>query len=259
MTAITRDQIITALGAALEPLAHINAMWLGGSRAMGTQDEWSDIDVVLDVADGRHLDAFRAVEEALAALAPIAHRVALPEPIWHGHAQRLYRLQGCPEHLMVDLVIMQRSSDAPRFDEREIHGEPVIIFDKLGVVASRPVDRVAHRAAMTAHVARHREMFVMLRHLAGKELRRGRVLDALMRYHGLLLRLLLTALRARHAPLFYDFAPRYLERDLPPDVYERVMRLAFVASPADLEAKLAEILDWAGREYDALDVDAIEL
>ncbi|MCG8416769.1 MAG: hypothetical protein MJE77_02350 [Proteobacteria bacterium] len=256
--AISRQQILAAMRAALEPVDHVNAMWLGGSAAFGVDDELSDIDVQLDVADGRHTDAFAITEAALETLSPIAHRWHVPEPAWHGHSQRIYRLRDCPEHLLVDLAIMQRGSDAPRFNEREIHGEPVVVFDKLGIISAVPVDRAAHRQAMKAHLERERAKLALVRHFPGKEIARGNEVDALWRYQRMILLSLITVLRSRYAPFFYDFAPRYLKRDLPPHVYARLMRLSFVADLADLEAKVAEAIAWATEEYESLDIDTLD-
>lgn len=257
--AITREQIIWAMRDALEPLEHVNAMWLAGSAATGSLDELSDIDAVLDVADGTHGHAFAVVEAALEALAPIAHRLELPEPTWHGHSQRLYRLGGCPEHLLIDLCVMQRGSAGARFAEREIHGQPVVLFDKLGVVCTVSVDRAVHREKMRAHLSTLRSRFALLGHMPGKEVVRGNELDALWRYHSFVLTPLISVLRARYSPLFHDFAPRYLKSHLPADVYERLMRLSYVADFSDLEARLAEALAWAEDELAAIDIDAIEL
>jgi predicted nucleotidyltransferase len=254
----TREHIIAALRQALEPLDHVNAMWLAGSAATGGLDELSDIDAVLDVADGRHGDAFAAAEAALEALAPIAHRLALPEPTWHGHSQRLYRLEGCPEHLMIDLCVMQRSSQASRFAEAEIHGQPVILFDKLGVVETVALDRAAHREKMRVHLSALRARFHLLRHMAGKEVARGNEIDALFRYQSFVLVPLISVLRTAHAPMYHDFAPRYLKRDLPADVYQRLMRLSYVADIGDLETKLAEALAWAEDELETIDIDVID-
>lgn len=255
----TRHEILETLRSALEPLEHVHAMWLAGSSAMGASDELSDIDMILDVADGRHGDTFAAAEAALESLGRIAIRLEVPEPAWHGHSQRFYRLEGCPEHLMVDLVIMQRSSTAPRFSEREIHGQPVIMFDKLGVVVTTEVDRASHRQAMRARIAAQRTRFHLLRHLAVKEITRGNEVDAMFRYHSFVLMPLIAVLRTRYAPMFHDFAPRYLKRDLPPDVYARLMRLLFVTDVRDLAARMDEAIAWAEHELGTIDIDAIPL
>jgi hypothetical protein len=251
MSAITRNSLCESLRAALEPLDYVNAMWRAGSDSFGRDDEWSDLDVVLDVADGRQSDAFEVVEATLEHSSPIARRMVMPEPTWHGHSQRLYQLRDAPEHLMIDLVIMQRNVDAPRFDERERHGEPVVVFDKLGIVRSVALDWAPHRERMRAHLEPIRERLVMLRHLIDKEVRRGNALDALSRYQHIALAALVAGLRARHAPARFDFGWRYLSLDLPAQVYASLRRLCFVADLDDLAAKLPEALAWAERELDA--------
>ena len=58
-----REQVVEVLRAALEPLASVNAAWLGGSDAFGRADELSDVDLQVDVDDGQ-VAAFGAVEAA---------------------------------------------------------------------------------------------------------------------------------------------------------------------------------------------------
>lgn len=243
-----KQHLIDTIQRATEPLDHVNALWLAGSASFGREDQYSDIDAVLDVADGRHLDAFAAVESALSEVAPIAHALHIPEPAWHGHSQRVYQLEGCPEHLMIDLVIMQRGSAGPRFNEAAIHGVPVVLFDKLGVVTTVEVDADAHRAAIRKRLDTLRTRFYLLRHMPGKEVARGNSLDAIWRYHNFVLSPLISLLRTRHAPLFHDFAPRYLKLHLPADVYQRLERLSFVADFEALSGNIAEAIAWAEEE-----------
>jgi predicted nucleotidyltransferase len=252
---VTARAIIDTLAAALAPLDVVNAMWLGGSAATGRTDELSDVDIQIDVADGRVADAFAAAEAALAALSPIELCYPIPEPTWHGHSQRFYRLEDSPEHLLVDFCVLQRGSSAPRFLEREIHGEPVVVFDKLGIVHPVPVDRAAHRRAMRKDLSSRKARFLMFHHLPRKEIVRQNHADAVWRYFNFVLSPLIVILRARHAPLFYDFAPRYLRRDLPADVCDRLTRLHFVADVADLAAKTEEAIAWALDELRALEID----
>jgi hypothetical protein len=54
---VRREQVVEILRAALEPLAFVNAAWLGGSDAFGRADELSDVEVAA---------TFGAVEAALA-------------------------------------------------------------------------------------------------------------------------------------------------------------------------------------------------
>jgi predicted nucleotidyltransferase len=94
--AVRREQVIELLHGALLPLAWVNAAWLGGSNAFGRADELSDVDLQVDVDDGRVAATFGAVEAALAAASPIVARLVMPMPTWHGHAQRFYRVRDTP-------------------------------------------------------------------------------------------------------------------------------------------------------------------
>src|SRR5215210_3380042 len=121
MPMVTRDAIQQALREALEPLDYVYAMWEGGSAATGRSDEWSDIDLQVDAEDDRTEDVFATAEDVLRKLSPIDLVYRLPEPTWHGHSQRLYRLRDASPFLMVDFVVMRHSSKE-KFLQPEIHG-----------------------------------------------------------------------------------------------------------------------------------------
>jgi hypothetical protein len=62
-------------------------MWEGGAAAFKRVDQWSDIDLQVDVADDRVADTFAVIEKTLTKLSPIGLKYALPSPTWHGHAR----------------------------------------------------------------------------------------------------------------------------------------------------------------------------
>lgn len=250
---VTRQQLVETLCAAVRPREDVNAAWLGGSDAFGASDHLSDVDLCVDVADGAAAAVLDAVEEALRSLSPIQARWDVPEPSWHGHAQRFYRLEDAPETLLLDVVAMERSSAKWRFDEREAHGEPVVLFDKLGIVRSKPLDRAANAAAMRAR----RRMLALRETIFGgfaeKESARGRTLDAFGFHQAFLLGPLVEILRMRYCPERYTFALRYLDRDLPPDVVAKLRSLAFVSDADDLRRKSAVARAWLREEITRAD------
>jgi predicted nucleotidyltransferase len=71
--ATRRQQVIELLHGALEPLAWVNAAWLGGSDAFGRADELSDVDLQVDVDDGHVAATFGPVE--IGAKLPAAERL----------------------------------------------------------------------------------------------------------------------------------------------------------------------------------------
>jgi hypothetical protein len=185
---------------------------------------------------------FRAAEGALQGLSPIELRWRLSEPTWHGHSQCFYRLRDAGPYLLVDFVVMKRSSQN-RFAERERHGEPRVLFDKAGVVRPTAVDRRALEGRLAARRAEIETRVRMLAPFVEKELRRGNQLAALEFYRGLVLAPLYELVRSLHAPATHDYGLRYARRDLPPAVVERLEQLAFVGRPEELRARVAAALE----------------
>lgn len=219
---------------AVEPLELARALWEGGSAAFERADEWSDVDLSL-VVSGDPAAAFAAIERALP---PVELEYRVPEPAWHGHSQRFYRFRGAPPWLLLDLAVM-RGGDL--LAQPEVHGRARVLFDRDGVLAAQaPVPPIDAAARMKALAVR----FEMFQILVQKELWRGQTLDALNFYRSLTLAPLTELLRVIHDPTRAHFGGRYLHRVLPPEVADRLERLSFVASRAELETKHPEAVAW---------------
>jgi hypothetical protein len=240
----SRQDLISALGTALQRCPQVRAAWLGGSDAFGRADEHSDLDLCLCVDDGRVEEAIEAVESALVSLSPIAHRYRLPQPTWHGHEQVFYRLRDAVPTAIVDLVVFA-ASKPNQFRERERHGTPVVLFDPEGLAAPVSLDRAAHSAKVRTRLEALRESFPIFEPFVPKELDRERPVDAVGFYHGLTLRPLAELLRIAYCPDRFDFGLRYLGTDLPREVYAEFAGLAFPSGPEDLRIKHAS----AGRMF----------
>jgi hypothetical protein len=235
---LTRGRVIELLHGALEPLAWVNAAWLGGSDAFGRADELSDVDLQVDVDDGRVAATFGAVEAALAAASPIMARLVPPMPTWHGHAQRFYRLRDTAEFTAVDVVVFRRSDPRRYYNQTERHGRPLVLFDRAGIVHPVPLDQTGLAASLAREVAGIAERLPFTLPLVAKEVRRGDALAA----HGLwqrhVLAPLVTLYRVRHTPARHDFGTRYTRHDLPSEVRQTLAELAFVTGLDDLGTKL---------------------
>ncbi len=235
---LTREAIIDAIQAALEAEPDILALWEAGSAAFDRVDPYSDIDLMVLAADGRERAALATLEAAIGRLAPIQDQFELPPPTWHGHLQKFIRLENTSEFLIIDVVIMA-ASRSNRFLYAGRHGEARFLFDRANVAASLEPDEAAKGEPEDVHrrLDALSGQMRLLGNFVRKELLRGRPLDALAFYQGLMLRPLIELLRIRHDPRRRDFGGRYLHSDLPPAVVERVQRLSFVSSAADLEEK----------------------
>ncbi|MEZ5338233.1 MAG: hypothetical protein R3F46_08185 [bacterium] len=248
---ITAELLTEKLRAAFEPLEQVDAMWLGGSKAFGRDDELSDLDVQFEV-DGEWIEeGFALVEQVLTELSPISARNRMAEPAWHGMSQCFYQLADAPEHLMIDLCFRRRGQrDTPQFNEIEIHGMPVILFDRTGCVNPVHIDmqeQIARARARVPYVAEH---FRLYRHLPEKELKRGHPIDALSFYNQMLLATLMRLLRIRYDPARYDWGARYLHHHLPAEVHARLEPLYFVGDSEDLERKYWQCREWIEEELE---------
>lgn len=231
-----RQALVQTLREALEPADFILAFWEAGSAAMGTADQWSDLDLQVVVTDGQVEATRQLVEAALTGIAPIDLKFEVPQPSWHGHWQAFYRLQGVDPLLLIDLVIMEEKTPG-RFLEPEIHGKPVVYLDRQGVTEPQPTDAAAQAARMQKRLPLLELPAELFHRFVEKELRRGREVDAMSFYQGVVLNRLVEALRMRYCPWRYNFGMRYLQRDLPPIIYGEVEHLTFVAQATELPAK----------------------
>ena len=250
---ISRQQLIDTLGDGLSAIDYVRAAWLGGSEASGRTDEWSDIDLVLIVDDGRWEEAFDAIHRIVKTLGPVVHSWRLPEPTWHGHHQEFLRVDGAEPFHDLDVVIMEASTPG-RLLERERHGDAVVLFDRDGLVKPEPLDRAAHAAKMRDRLALLREQFPMMQVLVRRAVLRRMPAEAAALYQRLTVAPLVEVLRMRHAPERYDFGVRYIDRDLPPDLRQTVESLALPHDLAHLEAlqrQAAALFDETLAQFDA--------
>lgn len=93
---MTRDEIITKVAAALEPLEYVRALWLEGADALGRVDRYSDIDFNADVLDG-YEDALFAAMDAL-----FEYDAADTTRRDSEQSQRVYHISGTDEYLALD-------------------------------------------------------------------------------------------------------------------------------------------------------------
>ena len=241
MNTVTRSQLLGVLQHALQDIDAVDAAWEGGSAAFGGEDGMSDVDVVVVVADDAVESTFAQVEAALQALSPVTLRYDVPGTV--GFAQKFYRLRDAGEFLVVDLVLLRRS-DPLLFREVELHGHGRTWFDRRGMLVEVHLDSGRDMAQARARVPVLAASFAMFQHIVTKERLRGRAVDALVFYQSMTWRPLVEALRLLHGPQRRVFGPRYLTRDLPADVCQRIEALAYVRDIADLAGKHAQACRW---------------
>ncbi|NJP20885.1 MAG: nucleotidyltransferase domain-containing protein [Hydrococcus sp. CRU_1_1] len=238
-----RQKILATIIAALEPLDFVLACWQGGSQAWGYTDEWSDIDLQVIVEDSCVEATFEIVEAALQSLAAIQWKWRMPEPTWHGHSQCFYQFERISPFLTLDFVVMKRSNPN-RFLEVERNGNVAIAFDKTNLLIPTSLDRDTHFSKMAQRLEWIEKTFAFQQILVKKEINRGLLIEAISGYHTRTLNPLIELLGMAYRPYRYDFMAKYLSRDLPGEICDRIKPLYCITDLTDLTKKqqMAEVL-----------------
>ena len=232
-----RNRISNAITEALRPLPIVFAGWEGGSAAFGGVDEYSDIDLTYLVADDASFELlYASAEHALETVSSITGSHDAPPG-------RYYMLKDGGEFLLVDLSFLL--AGAPHhYLEVERHGRIVPLFDKGNWLRSRPLDDEALASKRMKRFRELQDWFIPSQCFPRKAILRGQHAEAMNAYWMTTIRPLAELLRMRYCPVRWDFGMRYLDRDLPPALYDRIRDLAFVQDIDDLEAKLSLATAW---------------
>lgn len=135
MNSINRNTIINAIKNKFITMDEVHAYWLEGADSLNAVDEYSDIDIWLDVEDGYEDRVFVLAEEELSKLGKLDFKYSIK----HAHPkihQNYYHIEGTSQYLIIDFCIQSHSRDKNevRFIEGDILEFPKVIFDKSNVI-----------------------------------------------------------------------------------------------------------------------------
>lgn len=232
---ISREEVIASIRNRFERDPSVFAFWLEGADSLGTVDEYSDIDVWLDVEDGKEEDTFAALCQSLREIGEldICQEQENPDPKIR---QRFYHIEGSSKFLLIDVCIQSHSREISFTNGFE--GEKVMpIFDKAGVIKFRDIDQSDFTQALDNRLNELEDAFTVRKIWVDKELRRERFLEA-FGYYMEIVELLIEALRIRHSPTKHDFGFKHLSRDLPKEIVDRLSNLVKADSLEELERNL---------------------
>ncbi len=240
---LQRDRIVKAVVDTLEPLNFVHTLWQGGAAAFNRVDQWSDIDFMV-IADREFIPrVFETVETAIEKLAGFDLIFDVPQPTSHGFFQKFYRLKNTSPFLLIDFAVGELEKP-DKFLEPEIHGNPIVHFDRKNIIASQPLDKEKFRKNMMLALERNKAKVDMFALFFDKEFNRGNYMDAFDFYYNFAIGSLLAVLRMKHSPYHYTFRSKYANYDLPPEVVKRLEELYFVKDPEDMKAKYGQIREW---------------
>jgi hypothetical protein len=257
MDKIGRKEIIASLVSVLEPLDYVYALWEGGAVGFDRVDEWSDIDIHVDVDDDHVEDVFPIVENAMSSLSPIELKYEVPQPTWHGHAQAFYRLESTSKFLIIDLAVMKHSNPN-KFLQQEKHGKAIFHFNKNNAVKlpSLDIDKLIND--LRDRLESIQKRFDMFQCFVEKGQNRGNHITALDFYYRVILDSLVEVLLMKYEPIRHDHGAYYIHYDLSEDVVAKLKWLFFVKNEEELEEKSHYAEDWFHKTVKEIDLKKIE-
>jgi len=230
-----RKQIIGALENGLKKCSFVFAFWLEGADAMGTVDKYSDIDIWLDVQDGREVNVIKKVRGILSRLAPLdfVHEINHPDP---KICQIFFHLKGSSEFLIIDVCVQSHSRDM-LFTRGHKDEAVKVVFDKAGVVRFCDLDQAEFKRKLKLRIDELRKTFLFFQAWVMKGVRRNNFLEALSYYHSFVLAPLVELLRIYYEPTKREFGLKHVERDLPRSGLKSLEDLYKVNSTVDISVK----------------------
>ena len=241
---ITRRDIIAIFERTLLPDERVQAFWLEGADAQGTVDDYSDLDLWLDVIDGYEEAVLAEIRDILLALSPLDfyHERHHPHPQLR---QAFIHLSGTSPFLVIDLCIQSHSRQIA-FTRQHVDEVVQVIFDKSDVIRWRDVDEKLYQSDLRARVRDLLVTFPFFLIWVTKGIRRDNYLEALSYYQNLVLKPLVELCRICYCPTKKDFYLKHIQRDLPNDLVRTLTDLHRVTTLADIQDKtvIAEKLFW---------------
>ncbi|NIK80387.1 tetratricopeptide (TPR) repeat protein [Paenibacillus castaneae] len=231
---ISRDFIIESLKKGLEDCSYVNAFWLEGSDGTGKLDEFSDLDIVLNVADGFEEQALQQLEALLAAIGPLD--LNYKEYKNDQQSYTVFHLLNTADSLFLDVSI-QSQSHKYTFLREDTSVIPKVIFDKIGIIQYESLNQDKLHNQIQERLY-HLENTFKQRGRAIKYAKRNKFLEAFAYYQKFVLTPLVELLRIKYAPIHYDYYLVQASRQLPVEVLDRLEHLYKVNSVTDIEAKI---------------------
>ena len=232
---MTRDEIIEHLTDKLKNDSLVYAFWLEGADAQDRTDEYSDIDIWLDVEDGHESETLNKIEIILSELGKVdfSYEVKHPHP---KIKQGFFHIEGTSEFLIID-VCVQSHSRVFWYTEGFQDEKAKVIFDKDNVIKYKPMNQQEFEKETSARIAELKKTFPFFQTLVKKSANRGNFLEALGSYHEKILNPLVEILRIKYQPTKKDFYLKDISRDIPKKLLTELEDLYKIDSLDDIKTK----------------------
>lgn len=248
---IDRDEIIRRLQEKLEPLNYIYAMWLEGSDANNTVDEYSDIDFWVDFEDKYESEAIEAVENILSEIAPIDYQYIAQ----NNHPkirQRIYHITGNSEYLMIDFCWQLHSRPTIQYINGNVVEAAKVLFDKTNVIQYKDYDPSEFKDGNDVRLDECKYRYTQHARVQ-KYVLRNQYLEAYAYYNRYVLEPLIDLLRLNYTPANADYYLIHISRHIPPKDLKKLEYFAQIASVQDISVRIPQAEKWFNELLDKLE------
>ncbi len=249
---IPRDTIIQTIKDGFIKDERVYALWLEGSDGTNTLDEYSDLDLVMDVEDGTEEGIFGRLEQMLGTLGELDLIVG-PDRPGPKLMYKVYHLENTAPTLLLDVTIQSHSRQFA-FDRKNEYEVPKVLFDKAGVIQYRDSEgmNAQTRRDKTYNRMKQLDGVFKQRIRAIKYVQRNHYLEAHAYYHKYVLNPLVELLRIRYTPLISDYYLVHISQHLPAEAVDQLEELYRNQSTSDISRNMERANAWFHTTYQEL-------
>lgn len=236
-----RDNIVEILKQELKRDKDVYALWLEGADSLGTVDQYSDIDMVLDVKDNEENRILLKIENILQSLDSLDLNWEAPQPALKLR-YKVYHIKDTSEHLFIDVNVQSNSREFT-FIENHPYEKPLVLFDKENVIKFEKLDEKNLKDSLKKQLIMAEALFFQ-RSKVKKYILRQEYLEAVTYYQKHILDPLVILLRIIHTPLIVDYGLVHISQHLPRESLKKLEILYQIGSLDDLAKRLPEAIHW---------------
>lgn len=229
-------KIVDELAEAMKQVTGVHAMWVAGSVAEGYADEYSDVDIWLDIDDGQDETIFNSIETFLKTKNELD--VNFSEGITPPFSHKVYHVAGTDPLHFIEVTLHSHSHKFGAFDSLR---KNKVIFDKDNSTKIDDFDEQAYEKMLS-----ERKQFLVEKIDLGilsvdKEIKRKQFPDAMHNYLFWLVEPAIELVRIKLSPLKITYNLKHASRDLPAETVKEIESLYMVSSLQNLEDKIKEV------------------
>ncbi len=235
---MTRRDIIDHIHLAMKDDPLVYAMWLEGADGLGCADEYSDVDLWLDVEDGHEEAMLTKCKDELSKLGEIDFFADKHHPhpqIFH----HVLHIKDTSPYWLIDICVQShsRGSKGATYVENDIAELPEVLFDKCELVTILPETKP--NAASLSSIYEDAVLAFSQLSRAEKYIHRGEYIELAAHYIEYVCEPLICLARAIYTPRHCEYGTTHISRHLPSELVEKLERLYRFSSIDDIASNIS--------------------